>query len=646
MIKAKSGKRIAAVAISMALTLPIGIFSPLTVYAEENPDEAIKIEVSDGNTVNETNDTDIIKNKDGLIIEASKNSSVSYTLNANIDAAKEDLGYGSYYSAAHPEASGGSQIDLKTRDITAEMGRGLRSGANDDNTIVSITTGKIKAKQGFNLSANGNGTINLTTGDIESKDSNIMSNCVYYSSVAGNILADLGDVTSDAAALSLTSRRSGTITVNAGKLTGDDALYISSFENGKINITAGDLVAKSNGIYTSGGSDSDIDVTVNGNITSENSGINLSDGGVYKVFGDVTANGVLGGLHSRSRWNDTDVLITGTLSTASFAIDARKGDENINDTFTIWKLVWGTNAAAFPDAVAFENDDEDGTFAKSVNYIIKSTTSGNGNLNLVKSDGTTPLDTKTYKHGDEDEVFRIAHEGERIIVKADVPVLKAYQINGEEKTELLLDESGNYYIDVERGGGIDLNVILEGAEIPEETKVSISAEKTAIHVGESTKVTAAVENGVGETTFSSSDESIATVSEAGDVKGINPGTVTITAENNGVTDKVEIRVDKPESEKKKNPMTVKARRIYGKDNKPVVVKRDRAFTINKAKGTLTFKKISGHKKFSIDSTTGDITIKKGLKEDKNYFMVVEVTDSGNADYKAKSIKVELRIRIK
>ena len=97
--------------------------------------------------------------------------------------------------------------------------------------------------------------------------------------------------------------------------------------------------------------------------------------------------------------------------------------------------------------------------------------------------------------------------------------------------------------------------------------------------------------------------------------------------------------------KKENPMTVTVNRIYGKAKHTVTVPRKKAFNIKNAKGTLSFKKISGSKRFTINKKTGDIRIEQHLKEGKKYFMVVQVTAAGNETYKSKSVKVQLRIKI-
>ena len=224
---------------------------------------------------------------------------------------------------------------------------------------------------------------------------------------------------------------------------------------------------------------------------------------------------------------------------------------------------------------------------------------------VVKADGVSALDTKTYKHGDTDETFEVAHQGDRLYLKSDKKILKAYNGSGANKVELPKDAAGNYYYDVVKGGGIELSADIEGAT-PITPTAAPSAAPTAAPTAEPTSA---------------------------------PTTEPTASPAPTKTPKPVV--------KKANPIKVTPRRIYGDKKHNVTVKRSRAFTIEKAKGTLTFEKVSATShKITINNKTGDVTIKKRLKPDKNYFMTVKITAAGNSQYKSKTVKVQLRIRIK
>ena len=173
------------------------------------------------------------------------------------------------------------------------------------------------------------------------------------------------------------------------------------------------------------------------------------------------------------------------------------------------------------------------------------------------------------------------------------------------------------------------------------TAIAAVAEKSKIYVGGSTNIIVSVTNGVGKTTFKSSNSKVAAVTSSGKVVGKKAGTVTITAKNNNASSKVKITVVK-----RANTMTVKAKTITAKAKKNTTFKKAKAFTIKKAKGTVTFKRVSGDKKITINKKTGKITVKKGLKKGKTYKFKVKVTAKGNTTYKAKSKTVTVKVKIK
>ena len=79
-----------------------------------------------------------------------------------------------------------------------------------------------------------------------------------------------------------------------------------------------------------------------------------------------------------------------------------------------------------------------------------------------------------------------------------------------------------------------------------------------------------------------------------------------------------------------------------KKNQSVSVKK--IFVIKKAKGKVTYSKVSGNKKITI-SKSGKVTVKKGLKKGK-YKVIVNVKSSGDTTYYSKTKKVTITIKVK
>ena len=66
---------------------------------------------------------------------------------------------------------------------------------------------------------------------------------------------------------------------------------------------------------------------------------------------------------------------------------------------------------------------------------------------------------------------------------------------------------------------------------------------------------------------------------------------------------------------------------------------------NRGQGRLTFSKVSGKKQFSVNKTTGKITVKKGLKK-KTYTVKVKIAAAGQTVYAATTRTVTLKIKVK
>ena len=74
------------------------------------------------------------------------------------------------------------------------------------------------------------------------------------------------------------------------------------------------------------------------------------------------------------------------------------------------------------------------------------------------------------------------------------------------------------------------------------TTVTASIDESTIYVGNTTQIRASIKNGIGKTTFTSSNTKVATVSSNGVVTGIGKGSAIITVTNNGVSANVSINV--------------------------------------------------------------------------------------------------------
>ncbi len=100
--------------------------------------------------------------------------------------------------------------------------------------------------------------------------------------------------------------------------------------------------------------------------------------------------------------------------------------------------------------------------------------------------------------------------------------------------------------------------------------------------------------------------------------------------------------------KKANTLKVRGKTVkinltkLKKKNQTVSLKK--AMTVSGAQGTVTYKKLKGNKKISVNKKNGKITVKKGLKK-KTYKVTVQVKASGNSAYKAATKKATVTIKV-
>ena len=137
-------------------------------------------------------------------------------------------------------------------------------------------------------------------------------------------------------------------------------------------------------------------------------------------------------------------------------------------------------------------------------------------------------------------------------------------------------------------------------------------------------------------------------------KSVNAGTYTVRLEGNGNYEGVAKATYK--INKASNPIKLKAKTVKIKHKKlkktSKSVKRANAFTVSKAKGTLSYKLVSAKKKgknfktkFKVDTKTGKITVKKGTKKG-TYSVKVKVKAKGTSNFKASAWKnVTFKVKV-
>lgn len=257
---------------------------------------------------------------------------------------------------------------------------------------------------------------------------------------AGNISIQTRDVISKCNGVTAVGRYGGEISittignVRAKAFPGncDGAGVTAQYDsNSKVNIIVKENVeALSPGllVIASGNNNGSVNVTVGGNV--------------------VAANGT--GLMFEGATNTVDVIVAGVIEGSQQAVCTDTyydyGGVNGTNKLTVWGLA--TNGRMVTKRVGPDEYVPDDDFAKKINYIVKH----KENVLPRKPDGS--LLDKSHN-------LPVAREGDRVIVDTaldGVRVKKAFNRSTEITTK---DQYGNFYVDVERGGFIDLSIETE-----------------------------------------------------------------------------------------------------------------------------------------------------------------------------------------
>ena len=401
----------------------------------ERTDESFDLQVKASAGQTQVGSRDSIDTEIGGALARADGAEASATATVSGNVKADGTGTSAY---ARKGGSATTMAGDVTVDVDGQFGAYVTGWG--ESSQATATLGNVTAAAGFRIDSNNNGTATLETGDVKvtkGDGENFNANTIS-SSRGGTTNAKLGDVTSVASGLVLSARNS-TTTVEAGTIDAEESgLVISNDGGGKTTANVKGVTAKSSALsIRSMGTDGQVKVAVEGNaISSEANGL------VYMNVGGGTGPDM--------------VLVTETISGATNGVVIYPATTALD--LTTWQITAGSGKVIV-------GDDEDGTFAKSVSYIVKLEQPGEGaTLTALKADGSALA--KKYDEGGQGG-YEVASEGDKVILKADVQ--SGYEITGAyngkgEQVALLKDEAGNYYVMVPQGGGVYLSVTLTGGD--------------------------------------------------------------------------------------------------------------------------------------------------------------------------------------
>ena len=199
---------------------------------------------------------------------------------------------------------------------------------------------------------------------------------------------------------------------------------------------------------------------VDGDVKALDSG---STGMFVRSVGGKTAivvNGDVSGTQSgmvlyTDEIGSNDVLVTGTISGKN-GVDISY-DSIEKDSLTVWKIDKASNGQyVSSEWVNVPSDDREIFAKKRISYIVKVTgddIAAEAGLRAARDAAGTEL---AMSHG-----YQVAKEGTKVYLIVDPGYTIVSASNANDNQAVLQDADGNYYIVVQRGGGIDLQALVE-----------------------------------------------------------------------------------------------------------------------------------------------------------------------------------------
>ena len=215
--------------------------------------------------------------------------------------------------------------------------------------------------------------------------------------------------------------------------------------------------------------ESTTNLNITGNVTADNYGVKVdaTPGATADIVIDGTVSGGKGGI----------VLVNNTElgSGVTMTVWAVTPDENGGVVFTE-----NSGKSSCP-SYAYYNDPRgmtrcSGEDAEETKPTLARNTEAEAQLQYIirvrddSKDYIATTGTTEYLAAN-GKTYNVAHEGDTVTMKLNIP--QGYEITGaygdvDQKTQLLKDADGNYYLKVPRGGAVELSITL--SKIPEEKK--------------------------------------------------------------------------------------------------------------------------------------------------------------------------------
>ena len=222
-----------------------------------------------------------------------------------------------------------------------------------------------------------------------------------------------------------------------------------------------------------------------GNVTAAYNAMNVREGGdtSIAVIGDVVAEDTAVQVSLTEAQSTIDITVDGEIEGKKHAIVLSEETIAENLTLTVWKVTPNEDGN-IAERVEYTEDDEgkftenykaDRDTEKLIQYIIRIEENSSP---YIATSGTTDYRAANGTR------YQVAHEGDKVLVKLNIPndkeLVGAYWDQAQsEAGRLLVDFEGNYYVEVPRGGGVELSLVMKDIPKPEPAPVPVP-EHTAV----------------------------------------------------------------------------------------------------------------------------------------------------------------------
>ena len=431
------------------------------------------VQAQDGTTAELTVEGDITSGYEGILASA-KNGTVDVTVSGNVTSTDDDG------VSAYAYEDGKTTVTV-SGNVTSTDDDGVNAYAYEDGTTTVTVNGDVTSyDDAIILDAwdTGSATVNVN-GEIDAGYYGISADASDTAEVNATVV---GNITAGEEAIEAEAGDEGIVNIN---VTGDvtstrnDAIYVDTYNNAIVNVSVvGDVSSEdeySYGVYTDTGSAGTTNLQILGDLTAE-----FGDGAVLTSYGeqslinlfvDGNITGGHEGLYSCITQEGAGIsaVVTGTLSGGDIPVALQASNEYSTAPFsdnldlTVWQIVPVDGVIAadveqyawnYGDRTATYTQNED--FEATIKYIIKvEQPEAGATLTATDADGAA----LATSHG-----YDVALEGEKVLLKVELE--PGYKLTGAfngdgEKTALLQDADGNWYVEVPKGGGVYLSVELE-----------------------------------------------------------------------------------------------------------------------------------------------------------------------------------------